>query len=123
LYYFERICRYKGSKILSNVFILGYNTKLLELMGVKAEHFMNNLNYFRAPITIAAVDNLQYRLHLLSHVMHGAFPRLGAEIKFNSHDRVMVLDPYASINRLYSMKDETLSIRTTYSYKDDNDIQ
>lgn len=102
---------------------MGYNTKLLEMMGVKTEHFMNNLNYFRAPITIAAVDNLQYRLHLLSHVMHGAFPRLGAEIKFNSNDRVMVLDPYASINRLYSMKDETLSIRTTYSYKDDNDIQ
>jgi len=34
----------------------------------------------------------------------------------------MVLNPYATVNRLYTMKDEALRMRCTYSAKNDDDI-
>lgn len=121
VYYFERACKYKGNNIVSNVFVVGYSMGLLKMLGVEPGDFLK-LGENIPPITIRPSNNLEYRHNLLSHIMHGKFPRLDSTIQIYGPRKAVVINPYASINRVYSLKDQMLNIRVTYSYKDDDDL-
>jgi len=123
LYYFERICKYSGDNMKSNLFILGYSFQLLEKLNIIPEKFHSQTTHYKFPIIIKPMNNTGYRFNLISQFMYGNFPRLNSEIHFDGPERVMVINPYATVNRLYTMKDEALRIRCTYSARVEEDMQ
>ena len=54
--------------------------------------------------------------------MFGNFPRLDTEIQFFAPSMSIVINPYASVTRYYSVQDQALNIRCTMSYKDETDL-
>lgn len=123
MYYIERICQYKGNNIVSNKFVMSYSLALLDKLGVKPESFLNGLISYSLPVTIRPLENLIYRYHLISHMIFGNFPRMDTKIEFISPDRIITLDPYLTVNRSYSLQEESLKIKCVYSYKDDDDLR
>jgi len=54
--------------------------------------------------------------------MFGNFPRLETEIQFFAPSMSIVINPYTSVTRFYSVQDQALNIRCTMSYKDETDL-
>jgi len=55
-------------------------------------------------------------------MMWGNFPRLNTDIQFYSPDRALSINPYMSVNRLFSVSDQSLNIRCCYGYQRDSDL-
>ena len=58
----------------------------------------------------------------MSQMMDGTYPKLDCEIEFYTATKQLKMDPYVSVNRIFSEKDNTLCIRCTYSSMDQNNI-
>ena len=122
IYYFERICKYRGNQIIGNTFVVGYSTGLQERLGQTPECFLSDTLRYKIPIIIRPTDTLKYRTNLCSHLMFSNYPRLNCDIEFFAKDKGQVVNPYTTVNRTYSTKDSSLVVRCTFSTMSDNDI-
>lgn len=118
LYYFERIVSYSGDKIKVNRFKLYFSLDLIEKLGLCPDNFYNQVLQYKHPIIIVPKDTLEYRTHLLGHLLDGKYPRLKSEINFMGGKSKISINPFMTVNRIYALQQDTLMLRCSFSYLD-----
>jgi len=123
LYYFERIVTYTNYRISLNRFTLYYSADLLKMLQIDKEDFFNQVLYFKHPIIIKPLKTLEYRINLLSQILNGDYPRLQSDIIFESGKKNLLVNPFLQTQRAYAMKQDTIIIRCSFSYLEEQDLK
>lgn len=123
LYYFERIVTYQDSRMTMNRFSLYYSLELLDLLQVDKDDFFNQALYFKHPILVKPLQTLEYRMHLLSQLLNGDFPRLDSNILFESDKKSILLNPFLSTQRTFNLQQDSIIIRCFFSYLEESDLK